>query len=265
MPDAASSAPARPDSALFTRGLTKRFGEKVAVDRLDLEVPRGCFFGLVGPNGAGKTTTLRMVTGLLRPDEGFASIDGVDVWRDPVRAKTAIGVVPDELRLFERLTGRELLTYNGLLRGFERAVVTRRADALLAVLGLTEAADTLVVDYSHGMKKKVALAAALLHGPRVLFLDEPFEGIDPISARVMRDVLERDVKGGATVILSSHVMELVEKICDRVGIIHQGRLIVSGTLDEVRAGRSLEEKFLDAVGAGHVGKENLEWLGSSSD
>jgi ABC-2 type transport system ATP-binding protein len=265
MPASTSGAPTRPDLALVAQGLTKRFGQNVAVDGLNLEVPRGSLFGLVGPNGAGKTTTLRMVTGLLRPDQGFALVDGIDVWGDPVRAKAAIGVVPEELRLFERLTGLELLTYNGLIRGMPRDLVSERAAALLRVLGLAEAADTLVVDYSHGMKKKVALAAALLHGPRVLFLDEPFEGVDPISTKVMRDVLERDVRGGATVILSSHVMELIDRICDRVGIIHKGRLEASGPIDEVRKGRSLEEAFLQLVGAEDSAEEKLEWLGSSSD
>jgi ABC-2 type transport system ATP-binding protein len=257
-------APQRPDHALSTRSLGKRFGDKVAVAGLDLDVPRGSFFGLVGPNGAGKTTTLRMVTGLLRPDGGTAWVDGIDVWRDPIRAKAVIGVVPEELRLFERLTGQELLTYSGLLRGMKPVVVAERSRELLHVLGLSDSADVLVVDYSHGMRKKVALAAALLHAPRVLFLDEPFEAIDPISARTIRAVLERDVAAGATVIFSSHVMELVERLCDRVAIIHEGRLVAHGTTDEVRHGESLEDVFLELVGATSELGERLEWLEPSS-
>ena len=259
-----SSTPARPDPALSTRGLRKAYGGTVAVDSLDLDVPLGCFFGLVGPNGAGKTTTLGMVTGLLRPDAGTALIDGIDVWADPVRAKALIGVVPDEPRLFERLTGSELLMYNGLLRGLAADVVQHRANELLKVLGLASARATLVVDYSHGMKKKVALAAALLHAPRVMFLDEPFEAIDPVSARAIRELLERHVAAGATVILSSHVMDLVERLCDRVGILHQGKLVAEGPLDEVRAGRSLEDAFIELVGAEAEQRGALEWLDSSS-
>ncbi len=205
-----------------------------------------------------------MVTGLLRPDGGTAWVDGIDVWRDPIRAKAVIGVVPEELRLFERLTGQELLTYSGLLRGMKPVVVAERSRELLHVLGLSDSADVLVVDYSHGMRKKVALAAALLHAPRVLFLDEPFEAIDPISARTIRAVLERDVAAGATVIFSSHVMELVERLCDRVAIIHEGRLVAHGTTDEVRHGESLEDVFLELVGATSELGERLEWLEPSS-
>jgi ABC-2 type transport system ATP-binding protein len=264
--------PARPDLAVLrspgsgvsTHGLTKRFGQKVAVNSLDIDVPLGSFFGLVGPNGAGKTTTLRMLTGLLRPDAGNAWIEGIDVWRDPVAAKRVIGVVPDELRLFDRLTGAELLTYNGLLRGMPPEVVDRRTAELLEVLGLDEARDTLVIDFSHGMRKKIALAAALLHAPHVLFLDEPFEGIDPISARTIRVVLERHVRAGATVMFSSHVMEIVERLCDRVGVMHEGRLVTEGPIDQVRAGRSLEERFAELIGAVSIREGALGWLDSSS-
>jgi ABC-2 type transport system ATP-binding protein len=251
-------------AALSVRGLRKAFGPKVAVDGIDLDIPHGCFFGLVGPNGAGKTTTLGMVTGLLRPDAGRVLIDGVEVWRDPVAAKRRIGVLPEDLRLFDRLTGAELLTYNGLLRGMDREVVEARATELLELLGLADAAGTLVVDYSHGMRKKIALAAALLHAPRVLFLDEPFEAIDPVSARTIRRLLERYTNSGATVVFSSHVMELVERLCDRVGIMHLGHLIAEGPTDQVRAGRSLEEAFVDLVGADHAGAEELGWLGTWS-
>ena len=250
--------------ALAMRELAKRFGDKTAVAGVSLDVPRGCFFGLVGPNGAGKTTTLRMATGLLRPDAGGVWVHGVDVWRDPVTAKATIGVLPEDLRLFERLTGAELLTYAGLLRRMDPAEVERRSRELIAVLGLVEAADTLVVDYSHGMRKKVALAAAVLHNPSILFLDEPFEAIDPVSARTIRTVLERYTDGGATVVFSSHVMETVERLCDRVAIMSAGRLVADGTLDEVRGGGTLEDAFVRLVGGTELGQQELGWLGSSS-
>ena len=261
----AKGVPPRPDDAIVMQGLTKRYGDKIAVDRLDLVIPKGCFFGLVGPNGAGKTTTLRMVTGLLRPDAGVARVNGIDVWTDAVRAKASIGVVPEDQHLFERLTGSELLTYCGLLRGMKPEVVAERARELLDVLGLADDADTLVIDYSHGMRKKISLAAALLHAPRVLFLDEPFEAIDPVSARTIRGVLNRDVRAGATVLLTSHVMEVVEKLCDRVAIIHRGRLVAQGTTDEIRGTRSLEDVFVELVGAETQRTETLPWLESSSD
>ncbi|CAN5132223.1 ABC transporter ATP-binding protein [soil metagenome] len=254
-----------PAPAVALRGLHKAFGATVAVDRLDLDVPAGSFFGLVGPNGAGKTTTLRMATGLLRPDGGRVWIDGIDVWADPVEAKRRIGVLPEDLPLFDRLTGRQLLTCTGLLRGLPADVVAERTGALLAALGLAEAAGTMVVDYSQGMRKKVGLAASLLHAPRVLFLDEPFESVDPVSARTLRGVLERHLTGGGTVVFSSHVMELVERLCDRVAIVHRGRLVAHGPTDHIRGGRSLEDVFVDAVGGQAAGtEEGLEWLGTSS-
>jgi ABC-2 type transport system ATP-binding protein len=241
--------------------LTKRYDQKVAVDQLSLSVPAGCFYGLVGPNGAGKTTTIRMLTGLLRPDAGQVVIDGHDVWRDPVAAKAQIGVLPDEFRLFDRLTGRELLEYCGLLRGMAPSVITKRAEDLLSVLDLNDAADTMVVDYSTGMRKKAALAAALLHAPTVLFLDEPFEAIDPVSTRVIRSVLERFTQQGHTVLFSSHVMEVVERLCDRVAIISHGRVVAEGAIDELRGGRRLEDVFVEIVGARDTGTEALDWLG----
>lgn len=251
--------------AVAIRGLFKRFGATVAVAGLSLDVPHGSFFGLVGPNGAGKTTTMRMLTGLLRPDAGGVWIDGIDVWADPVAAKQRIGVLPEDLNLFERLSGIELLTYLGLLRRMDMAVVTLRARELLEVLGLADAVDTLVVDYSHGMRKKIALAGALLHSPRVLFLDEPFEAIDPVSARTIRGVLDRLTSTGATVVFSSHVMELVEALCDRVAIISAGQVVAAGTLDEVRQGQRLEDVFVRLVGAVDAPQGSLEWLGSLSD
>jgi ABC-2 type transport system ATP-binding protein len=247
------------------RGLLKHFGGVAAVDHLSLEVPRGAFFGLLGPNGAGKTTTLRMVTGLLRPEAGQVLIDGRDVWTDPPAVKGRIGVLPEDLQLFDRLRGRELLHYTGLLREIDETTVHDRADQLLDVLDLAGAADQLVVDYSHGMRKKIALAAALLHAPRVLFLDEPFEAIDPVSARTIRTVLQRFTTTGGTVVLSSHVMALVEQLCDHVAVVHQGRVVAAGRLDDVAPDGQLEERFVSLVGGREVGEEALEWLGSSSD
>ena len=224
-------------------------------------MPRGCFFGLVGPNGAGKTTSIRMMTALLRPDHGQVWIESRDVWLDPVSAKARIGVLPDEFKLFDRLSGAELLEYCGLLRAMDPATVAARRDELLRVLELDDARDTFVVDYSTGMKKKVALAAALLHAPQVLFLDEPFESVDPLSTRTIRSVLERFTDGGGTVVFSSHVMEVVERLCDRVGVMHQGRLIAEGSIDELRGGRRLEDVFVDLVGARVSDDGALAWLG----
>jgi ABC-2 type transport system ATP-binding protein len=257
----AAMAGAGDGSAVVVRGLTKRYGEKVAVDRLDLDVPRGSFYGLVGPNGAGKTTTIRMLTGLLRPDDGRVVVEGGDVWVDAPAAKARIGVLPDEFRLYDRLTGAELLDYCGLLRGLAPSVVAERAAELLDVLDLAGSAGTLVVDYSTGMRKKVALAAALLHAPTVLFLDEPFEAVDPVSTRVIRSVLERFTGAGHTVLFSSHVMEVVERLCDRVAVVHQGRVVAEGATDELRGGRRLEDVFVELVGAGETDRDALGWLG----
>lgn len=255
---------AAPQIALSLRGLTKRFGAMTAVDDLDLDVPRGSFYGLVGPNGAGKTTTLSMATGLMRPDAGTAAVLGTDVWSDPVAAKSRIGVLPDGLQLFDRLTGRQLVTYAGLLRGMDRELVDQRVGELLTALGLTEAEHKLVVDYSAGMTKKVTLACALVHGPRLLVLDEPFEAVDPVSARTIRGILEDFAGTGGTVVLSSHVMDLVERICTDVAIIAGGRVLAAGTVEQVSAGARLEDRFLDLVG-GRTAVEGLSWLRTSSD
>jgi ABC-2 type transport system ATP-binding protein len=247
--------------AMQLSGLWKRFGEKIAVAGLDLVVPAGSFFGMVGPNGAGKTTSLSMATGLLRPDAGQVRLLGHDVWTDPAAAKALVGVLPDGVKLFDRLSGRELITYNGLLRGLDRATVADRTTQLLAALGLAEAGDTLVVDYSAGMTKKIALACALVHGPRLLILDEPFEAVDPVSAATIRAILQEVVSGGGTVVMSSHVMELVERLCDHVAIVHQGRVVAAGSLADVRAGSSLEQRFVEAVGAS-TSTVDLSWLHS---
>jgi ABC-2 type transport system ATP-binding protein len=252
-------------AALILRGLTKSYGTTLAVDRLDLEVPRGSFFGFVGPNGAGKTTTLSMATGLLRPDAGTVHVLGHDVWSDTVRAKQLVGILPDGLRLFDRLSGLQLICYCGLLRGMDREMVTERAHELLGALGLQDASGTLVVDYSAGMTKKISLACALIHAPRLLVLDEPFEGVDPISTSTIRQILEGYAASGGSVILSSHVMDLVQRICDRVAIVAQGRIRAVGTLDEVRSGMTLEERFVQLVGGQTVLGEGLAWLRSSPD
>jgi ABC-2 type transport system ATP-binding protein len=246
--------------ALALRGLYKRFGAKVAVAGIDLDVPAGSFYGLLGPNGAGKTTTLSMVVGLLRPDAGHAWVLGHDVWADPVAAKRRLGALPDGVRLFDRLSGPELLAYTGLLRGMDAATVDQRATELLDVLALGETGRTLVVDYSAGMRKKIALACALLHAPRLLVLDEPFEAVDPVSGALIRDILGRYVAGGGTVIFSSHVLEVVERLCSHVAILSQGMIKTVGTLAEVRGGRALEEVFVEVVGGRTATGDELSWL-----
>ncbi|MER7440323.1 ABC transporter ATP-binding protein [Micromonospora avicenniae] len=246
--------------ALSLRGLAKRFDGKVAVAGVDLDVPAGSFYGLLGPNGAGKTTTLSMAVGLLRPDAGQSRVLGHDVWADPVRAKQLLGAMPDGVRLFDRLSGAELLAYNGLLRGMDPTVVDQRAAELLDVLALTDAGRTLVVDYSAGMKKKIGLACSLLHGPRLLVLDEPFEAVDPVSAALIRDILARYVASGGTVVFSSHVMEVVERLCSHVAILADGAIKRVGTIDEVRGKRSLEDVFVEVVGGRTATGEELAWL-----
>ncbi len=248
-----------PAAAISVRGLTQDFGQHRAVDNLNWDVPRGSFYGLVGPNGAGKTTALSMITGLLRPSYGAAMVAGVDVWADPLKAKATMGVLADGVFLFDRLTGAQLITYAGLLRGLDREVVDQRCADLLRVMDLTEAKDKVVADYSAGMTKKVALAASMIHSPRVLILDEPFEAVDPVSAANIRDILAKYVAGGGTVVVSSHVMDLVQRMCDHVAVISQGKLLAAGTVDEVRAGQSLEDRFVDLVG-GRSSGEGLAWL-----
>lgn len=250
--------------AVALRGLTKSFGNRTVVDHIDLDVPVGSFFGLVGPNGAGKTTTLSMVTGLLRPDSGHAYVAGVNVWSDPAAAKARMGVLPEGLRLFERLSGPEMLSYLGRLRGLPAEVVAGRSAELIKVLDLVDAGDKLVADYSTGMRKKVTLAAALLHSPAVLLLDEPLEAVDPVSARIIRTVLTRYTAAGGTVVFSSHVMALVESLCTHVAVIARGRIVAAGELDAVRgSAASLDDAFIHIVGATGIGEGGLEWLGSS--
>lgn len=263
MPLIEDSTPPADVPALEMRALRREFGDKTAVDDIDLQVPMGSFFGLVGPNGAGKTTALSMAVGLLRPSSGHAFVQGIDVWGDPVEAKRRLGVLPDGLALPERLTGGELLTYWGRFRGMPSDIVASRSAELLRILELDEAESlgTLVGEYSTGMRKKIGLATALLHTPKVLVLDEPYEAVDPVSARVLTRILRRFTETGGSVIISSHVMALVEQLCDRVAIVAQGRVAAQGTLDEVRAGASLEDRFVKLVGAPEVDEEELAWIG----
>lgn len=252
------------ETALRLDGLTKAFSQQMAADHVHLTVPVGSLTGLVGPNGAGKTTSLAMAVGLLRPDAGTATVHGVDVWADPTRAKALLGVLPDGLALPERLTGGELLTYWGLLRGMPADIVHARGAELLRILELddAEARGVLVIEYSTGMRKKIGLATALLHAPRVLVLDEPFEAVDPVSARVLRGILRRFVAAGGSVVISSHVMSLVEQLCDRVAVIAAGSVLAAGTLAEVRGDASLEDAFVRLVGEREIGRKELAWLAS---
>ncbi|HSP51342.1 MAG TPA: ATP-binding cassette domain-containing protein [Cryobacterium sp.] len=261
-------APAAFDPAspvvLSVSGLQKSFGQTVAVSGIDLEVRAGSFFGIVGPNGAGKTTTLSMVTGLLRPDAGTVTVNGIDVWGSPVAAKRIIGVLPDRLRLFDRLTGAQLLYYSGVLRGLDDVTVRQRSADLATAFGLEDALNRLVADYSAGMTKKIALACAMIHSPRLLVLDEPFESVDPVSAVNVTEILQKYVASGGTVVLSSHGMDLIQRVCDHVAIIVQGAVLASGTIDEVRGESTLEERFIELAGGRKVA-EGMEWLHSFSD
>lgn len=260
-PQTIPAAGARP--AIEIRGLTKAFGQKVAVDRINLDIPSGSFYGLVGRNGAGKTTTISMVTGMLMPSEGTAYVRGIDMWAEPLKAKAHLGVLPDGVHLFDKLTGEQLITYSGYLHRIDKETVASRVKDLLAAMDLTDAAGRAVADYSAGMTKKIALAAALVHAPSVLILDEPFEAVDPVSAANIQDILRGFVASGGTVIISSHVMDLVQRLCDHVAVMDSGRILAAGTVDEVRAGVSLEERFVQLVG-GRTSSEGLSWLGTSS-
>jgi len=260
---AASKAQPR-EVALSIRGLVKRFDNKTAVAGIDLEVFAGSLYGIVGPNGAGKTTTLSMVTGLLKPDAGSVFVYGQDVWTNPVAAKRKLGVLPDQLRLFDRLTGGQLLYYSGILRGLDKASVRLRSADLAAAFGLENSLDRLVADYSAGMSKKIALAAAMIHSPRLLVLDEPFESVDPVSSANVIEILQRYAKAGGTVVLSSHTMNLIERVCDSVAVIVNGSVLAQGTMTEVRAGKSLEDRFVELAG-GRKAAEGMEWLHKFSD
>jgi ABC-2 type transport system ATP-binding protein len=255
--------------AIETEGLTRRFGDLEAVREVNLRVEAGQFFGFLGPNGAGKSTTIKMLTGLLEPTAGRIRILGLDLAADPIAVKSQIGVVPEGLALFDRLTGPEYLNFAGRMYGLDRAKAAERAQELLEFMGLADRPKTLIVDYSHGMKKKLAMAAAVIHGPKVLFLDEPFEGVDAIAAGTLKAMLNRMIARGATIFLTSHVLEIVERLCSHVAIITRGSLVAQGSIDELRSGvaarhddgrqASLEQIFLDIVG-GERAEAELSWL-----
>ena len=252
--------------AIETEGLTRLFDGKPAVEQLALRVPEGAFYGFLGPNGAGKSTTIKMLTGLLAPTAGRAEVLGLDLGREPTEVKRLVGVVPDGLGLFDRLSGAEQLRLHGQLYGLARAEAARRADELLAALDLAGEAGTLVGEYSHGMRKKLALGCALIHGPRLLFLDEPFEGIDAVAVSGIRALLQDLVARRAmTIFLTSHVLEVVERLVTHVGIIRAGRLAAQGTLEEVRgAAGSLEDVFIRTVGEERTARPGLSWLGEAA-
>jgi len=249
-------------------GLTKSYGDFTAVNHIDLKVYRGEFFGLIGPNGAGKSTTIKMLTGLLKPDSGTATVAGFNVEQNPVLVKGNVGLLPEDLNLYERLTGSEFIGFAGRMYGLEEKVVRQRRQELLTLLELEDDSNRLILEYSFGMKKKVALAAALIHEPAVLFLDEPFNGIDVATMKAVRKVLSQLTGRGMTIFFSSHVMEVVAKLCDRIAIIHNGEIAVTGTVDDVvaNAGIStldkeieLEDVFLHYTGFDHEAR-SLNWI-----
>ncbi len=268
------------NAAIVTQSLTRRFGELVAVDRVDLEVSGGQFFGFLGPNGAGKSTMIKMLTGLLQPSEGSIRILGLDLEADPVGVKRQIGVVPEGLALFDRLTPPEYLNFAGRMYGLDPETAADRTQELLDFIQLADRGKTLITDLSHGMKKKLAMAAAIIHGPKVLFLDEPFEGIDAVAAGTLKSMLHRMIARGATIFLTSHVLEIVERLCSHVAIIHHGKLVAQGSIEDLRAGvearqeasidgppspggkLTLEQIFLEIVGGSRqTAEEELSWLG----
>jgi ABC-2 type transport system ATP-binding protein len=242
----------QPQSLIETFNLVKRFGSKIAVDDVSFNVQSGEIFGFLGPNGAGKTTTIKMIVGLLQPSSGGVRVAGYDIQAQALQAKAASGYVPDEPNLYAKLTGRELLRFVGDLYGVERGQVERRIDELLRLFDLTEAGDDTIDSYSHGMQQKTAIASALVHDPKVLVLDEPTVGLDPKSARLIKDILRQMAERGAAIFLSTHILEIAERMCDRIGIIYQGKVIAMGTMEELRrngaAGSSLEDIFLGLTG-----------------
>ena len=257
--------------AIATEKLSRRFGALTAVDAVDLRVQAGQFFGFLGPNGAGKSTTIKMLTGLLAPPSGRMELLGLDFQTHSAEVKRQIGVVPEGMGLFERLTGIEYLRFVGRMYGLDRATTEKRTEELLEFMQLADREKTLIADYSHGMQKKLALAAAVIHGPRILFLDEPFEGVDALAAGALKALLGRMTARGVTIFLTSHVLEIVERLCSHVGIIHQGRLVAQGSIEELRAGiagneggkTTLEQIFLSIVGQSGGERaqiEELSWL-----
>jgi ABC-2 type transport system ATP-binding protein len=255
------------DAAIETQDLCRSFGELSAVRGVTFRVEPGQFFGFLGPNGAGKSTTIKMLTGLLAPTSGRIRLLGEDLAADPASVKRLIGVVPEGMALFNRLTGGEYLNFVGRMYGLERHTAAARAEELLAFMSLADRPDDLVADYSHGMKKKLALAAAVIHGPKLLFLDEPFEGVDAVASGSLKSLLQRMIAGGTTIFLTSHVLEIVERLCSHVAIIHEGRIVTQGALADLRAGASvggdrltLEEVFLRVVGGQRRDEKELSWL-----
>jgi ABC-2 type transport system ATP-binding protein len=273
-------------AAISTEHLTRRFGDLLAVDDVDLRVASGQFFGFLGPNGAGKSTTIKMLTGLLAPSAGRIEILGLGLAENPVEVKRQIGVVPEGMALFGRLTGAEYLNFAGRMYGLDRETAAKRAAELLDFMQLADQPQALVTDYSHGMQKKLALAAAVIHNPKILFLDEPFEGVDAIASGTLKAMLQRMIAHGATIFLTSHVLEIVERLCSHVAIIHRGKLVAQGSLEELRAGveaqaagalaanaapgsvampsagrLTLEQIFLRIVGGAHAAGQELSWLG----
>lgn len=246
--------------AILVRNLRKVYGSKAAVDGLDLEVPRGCFFGFLGPNGAGKTTTIRMLMGLAPPTSGSIELLGLPMPERAVEIKSRIGLVPDESLLFDHLTGGEFIEFVGRMYGLPRETARGRASELLSVFQLDGNTSKLISEYSKGMRKRVAMAASLIHRPELFLMDEPFEGVDVVGARLMKELLLDLVRHGATIFLTTHVLEVVERLCDRVAIINEGKIITQGTLAELRTGsETLEDAFVRVVGAEHT-TEALDWL-----
>ncbi len=262
--------------AIATENLTRRFGDFVAVDNVNLRVTPGQFFGFLGPNGAGKSTTIKMLTGLLAPSSGRIEILGLDLTAHPIEVKRNIGVVPEGMALFGRLTGPEYLNFAGRMYGLDRETAAKRTTELLEFMQLDKEPKKLITDYSHGMQKKLALAAAVIHGPKILFLDEPFEGVDAIASGTLKAMLQRMITRGATIFLTSHVLEIVERLCSHLAIIHQGKLVAQGSLEELRSGvqaqtgagaaavpgekLTLEEIFLRIVGGERTEDQELSWL-----
>ena len=259
--------------AIVTQSLTRRFGDFTAVQDVNLSVAPGQFYGFLGPNGAGKSTTIKMLTGLMAPTSGSMQILGLDLATHLVEVKSQIGVVPEGMALFGRLTGSEYLNFAGRMYGLDRDTAAQRAGELLEFMELANQPRTLVTDYSHGMQKKLAMAAAVIHGPKVLFLDEPFEGVDAIASGTIKTMLQRMIARGVTIFLTSHVLEIVERLCTHVGIINNGLLVAQGPLDELRSGvpagsaaqeggkMTLEEFFLQTVGGSRNAPQELSWLG----
>lgn len=248
------------EAAIHITDLTKVYGNKAAVDHLSLVVPQGCFFGFLGPNGAGKTTTIKMLMGLSSPTSGSIRVLGYEMPGDSLKIRQSIGVVPDDTLLFDQLTGAEYIEFAGRMYGLDRTLTRERTKELLALFELDGAPRKLIAEYSKGMRKRTAMAAALVHRPQLFLMDEPFEGVDAVGARLMKNILQDLVRTGATIFLTSHVLEVVERLCDRVAIINEGRIVTEGSMEELRSGgETLEDLFVRIVGGQHT-SSNLDWL-----